>query len=348
MTRWNRQLCSPWAPPTRPADPASRPTCGPWPRCGCTARRSSPRYVAQQPGRQPTCSPSRRRSSSAQLGAVLDDLPVAAVKTGMFPNAEAAIAVAARARGGRAAQPGRRPGAADRQRLAARRLTRGAGAAPAARDGRHPQPGGGRRRCSAGRSATPTDMAERGRPAGGRAARAIVVITGGDFVAGTDAIDVLWADGAARMLHSPRITSRNTDGSGATFATAIAARLALGDDAGGGGGLGEGVRGPGDRRRGGLADRRRHRPDRPVRLVGASTAATEYPAGEYDRARWAFAAPCGDDATHGREDADPPDLDAGRRRAQAADPAADRQDHRAGGARPAPRRSRSSSTSSGT
>jgi hydroxymethylpyrimidine kinase/phosphomethylpyrimidine kinase len=37
---------------------------------------------------------------SAQLGSVLEDLPVAAVKTGMFPNAETAIAVAARARSG--------------------------------------------------------------------------------------------------------------------------------------------------------------------------------------------------------------------------------------------------------
>lgn len=55
------------------------------------------------------------------------------------------------------------------------------------------------------------------------------MITGGDFAAGNEAIDVLWADGAARTLHSPRIASRNTDGSGATFATAIAARLAMGD-----------------------------------------------------------------------------------------------------------------------
>ncbi|MFG2038204.1 bifunctional hydroxymethylpyrimidine kinase/phosphomethylpyrimidine kinase [Dactylosporangium sp. NPDC048998] len=56
-----------------------------------------------------------------------------------------------------------------------------------------------------------------------------MVVTGGDFAAGTEAVDALWADGATRMLHSPRIASRNTDGSGATFATAIAARLAAGD-----------------------------------------------------------------------------------------------------------------------
>jgi hydroxymethylpyrimidine/phosphomethylpyrimidine kinase len=42
-------------------------------------------------------------------------------------------------------------------------------------------------------------------------------------------MDAFWVDGSVRMLHAPRLTSRNTYGSGTAFATAIAGRLALGD-----------------------------------------------------------------------------------------------------------------------
>jgi hydroxymethylpyrimidine kinase/phosphomethylpyrimidine kinase len=164
---------------------------------------------------------------SGQLGSVLEDLPVAAVKTGLFPNAETAIAVAARARSGAlpnlVVDPVMEGVSGSRRGLAAaleRLLPHALVATP------------NREEASAlvgWDVVTPDDMAKAAAQlsAGGPQ---YVVVTGGDFVVGDNAIDVLWADGAARLLHSPRISSRNTDGSGATFATAVAARLTLGDD----------------------------------------------------------------------------------------------------------------------
>lgn len=170
---------------------------------------------------------------SGQLGSVLDDLPVAAVKTGMFPNPDTAIAVATRARSGglpnlvvdpvlttggdpRSAGASRRGLAAALERLLPHALV----ATP------------NREEASllvGWEVVTPDDMAKAAAQLAAGGPR-YVVITGGDFVAAGDAIDVVWADGAARLLRSPRVTSRNTDGSGATFATAVAARLTLGDD----------------------------------------------------------------------------------------------------------------------
>ncbi|MGI5245606.1 bifunctional hydroxymethylpyrimidine kinase/phosphomethylpyrimidine kinase [Dactylosporangium sp. CA-139066] len=165
---------------------------------------------------------------SAQLACVLEDLPVAAVKTGILPTPETAVAIAARARTGAlpnlvvdpdlsAAAPGARRGLiAAYERL----LPHATVVTP------------NREEASAllgWEVATPTDMAAAAAQLAARGPQH-VVITGGDFAAGTDAIDVLWADGAARMLHSPRIAGRNSAGSGATFATAIAGRLAMGDD----------------------------------------------------------------------------------------------------------------------
>ena len=170
---------------------------------------------------------------SGQLGAVLEDLPVAAVKTGMFPNPETAIAVAARARSG--ALPN----------LVVDPVLEFAGGprppVPPGRGSLRLWSGSCRTRWSRPPNreeasllvgwevVTPDDMAKAAAQLSAGGPR-YVVITGGDFVVGDNAIDVVWADGAARMLHSPRVSSRNTDGSGATFATAVAARLALGDD----------------------------------------------------------------------------------------------------------------------
>ena len=104
---------------------------------------------------------------------------------------------------------------------------------------------------------TPDDMARRPRAVGRRSG--YVVITGGDFVAGDNAIDVVWADGAAEALHSPRVA--------AATPTAAAPRSRPRSRPahprrrpGGGDRLVEGVRRQGDQRRRGLADRRRHRP----------------------------------------------------------------------------------------
>ncbi|WP_433610942.1 bifunctional hydroxymethylpyrimidine kinase/phosphomethylpyrimidine kinase [Dactylosporangium sp. CA-139114] len=165
---------------------------------------------------------------TAQLGCVLEDLPVAAVKTGILPTPETAVAIAARARTGAlpnlvvdpvltAASGSRRGLVAAYERL----LPHASVLTP------------NREEASAllGWDVfTPTDMATAASQLSALGPRC-VVITGGDFAAGGDAIDVVWSDGEARVLHSPRIASRNTDGSGATFATAVAARLAIGDEA---------------------------------------------------------------------------------------------------------------------
>jgi hydroxymethylpyrimidine/phosphomethylpyrimidine kinase len=165
---------------------------------------------------------------TAQLACVLEDLPVAAVKSGILPTPETVVAIAARARTGAlpnlVVDPVLTAAAGSRRGLIAayeRLLPHVTVLTP------------NREEASALLGwdvLTPTDMAGAVAQLAARGPR-YVVITGGDFAAGTDAIDVLWADGAARMLHSPRIASRNTDGSGATFATAVAARLASGDDA---------------------------------------------------------------------------------------------------------------------
>jgi hydroxymethylpyrimidine kinase/phosphomethylpyrimidine kinase len=54
-----------------------------------------------------------------------------------------------------------------------------------------------------------------------------VVITGGDAT-GDTVVDVVAIDGAVRAHRAPRIDTRNSHGTGCTFAAAITAQLALG------------------------------------------------------------------------------------------------------------------------
>ena len=54
-----------------------------------------------------------------------------------------------------------------------------------------------------------------------------VVVTGG-HAPGDDLVDLLYYDGIFLPLHTPRIETRNTHGTGCTFASALAAYLALG------------------------------------------------------------------------------------------------------------------------
>jgi hydroxymethylpyrimidine/phosphomethylpyrimidine kinase len=63
-----------------------------------------------------------------------------------------------------------------------------------------------------------------------------VVVKGG-HLSGTDAIDIMVAKGVEETYAAPRLAVRHTHGTGCTFAAAVAARLALGDD------LAEAVRG---------------------------------------------------------------------------------------------------------
>jgi hydroxymethylpyrimidine/phosphomethylpyrimidine kinase len=164
---------------------------------------------------------------SAQLAAVVDDLPLAAVKTGTFPTAEAAATVVAQARAGvlpnLVVDPVLMPTGTNSRRsiaVALERLLPYALVATPNRDEASALLGW--------QVATPADMAgAAGQLAAGGAK--YVVVTGGDLVTGEEAIDAVWVDGSTRYMHSPRIASRNSQGSGAVFSAAIAARLALGD-----------------------------------------------------------------------------------------------------------------------
>jgi hydroxymethylpyrimidine/phosphomethylpyrimidine kinase len=165
---------------------------------------------------------------SSQLGAVLDDMPVAAVKTGMFPDAEAVGAVLSRVRNGGLPNLVVDPvllaeGLKSRKQVtsALERLLPYALVATPNRDEASALLGW--------QVATPADMA--------RAACQLVsggpqyvVVTGGDLVTGTEALDAVWAAGKERFMSAPRIAGRNLVGSGAVFSAAIAGRLALGDD----------------------------------------------------------------------------------------------------------------------
>jgi hydroxymethylpyrimidine kinase/phosphomethylpyrimidine kinase len=164
---------------------------------------------------------------AVQLGAVLEDLPVSAVKVGMLASAEAAATVAARARAGALpnlvldpvlhSSSGHRLGVV----AAIERLLPYATVVTPNRDEASALLGW--------QVATPADMA-------GAAAQLAsagpkhVVVTGGDLVTGDEAVDALWAESGARFLRYPRIATRNTHGTGCTFSAAIAARLALGDE----------------------------------------------------------------------------------------------------------------------
>ena len=73
-------------------------------------------------------------------------------------------------------------------------------------------------------------------PAMRRAARAIadrgprcVVVKGGHLEGGTVSMDLFFDGRRFEELSAPRVDTRNTHGTGCTFASAVAARLALGD-----------------------------------------------------------------------------------------------------------------------
>ena len=163
----------------------------------------------------------------AQLDAVLDDLPVLAVKVGMLAAADIAGAVAVRVRAGRlpnlvidpvlTASSGRRLGvvaAIERLLPYATVVTPNAVEASGL----------------VGRPIrSPDDMADAAAHLG-KAGPGVVVVTGGDVAGGDVVTDVVWVRGDVRMIHHPRLATRNTHGTGCTFSAAIAARLAAGDD----------------------------------------------------------------------------------------------------------------------
>jgi hydroxymethylpyrimidine/phosphomethylpyrimidine kinase len=159
-----------------------------------------------------------------QLAAVLDDIPVAAVKVGLLASASAAAEVTARARSGALpflvvdpvlrSSTGRSIGV----RGAIERLLPYATVITPNREEASALVGW--------EVTTPADMA------GAAAQLAVdrtctVVITGGDLP-GEDSIDVLWTERGAQHLRARRVPSLNNNGTGSAFSAAIAALLAQG------------------------------------------------------------------------------------------------------------------------
>jgi hydroxymethylpyrimidine/phosphomethylpyrimidine kinase len=165
---------------------------------------------------------------TAQVEAVLADLPVAAVKTGLLATADTVGAVAVLAAAGRlphlvvdpvlVASTGRRllePDAEDRYR--ADLFPHAEVVTP--------------NRAEAGvllgaAVTTPADQRDAAYALTGLGP-AVVVVTGGDDT-GDDAVDVVVGVPGLDELRRPRLATRNTHGSGCSFAAAVAAGLASG------------------------------------------------------------------------------------------------------------------------
>jgi hydroxymethylpyrimidine/phosphomethylpyrimidine kinase len=159
-----------------------------------------------------------------QLAAVIDDIPVAAVKVGMLASAQAAAEVTARARNGALpclvvdpvlrSSTGRSIGV----RGAIERLLPYATVLTPNREEASALLGW--------EVTTQADMAgAAAQLASGR--NVTVVITGGD-APGDDAIDVLWTERGAQSLKARRVPTPNNHGTGCTFSAAITALLAQG------------------------------------------------------------------------------------------------------------------------
>jgi hydroxymethylpyrimidine kinase/phosphomethylpyrimidine kinase len=160
-----------------------------------------------------------------QLAAVLEDLPIAAVKVGMLATAEIAAVVAAKVRAGALPNLVLDPvmSTSDGYRMgvtaAVKALLPYAAVVTPNLDGASALVGWP--------VATPADMAGAAGQLAADGAR-FVVITGGAG-SGDESIDAMWTPAGARFLHAPRVPTRNAHGTGCTFSAAVAARLALGD-----------------------------------------------------------------------------------------------------------------------
>jgi len=163
----------------------------------------------------------------AQLASVLDDIGVDAVKTGMLACAETVAAVAAGLSGvdapvvvdpvsaSRHGDPLLAAGAVDvlRQQL----LPLATLVTPNIPEAEQ---------LTGVRIAGPEDMLRAAEKLLGWGPRAVLVK--GGHLAG-EAVDLLWDGSTARTFRAPRLANRHTHGTGCTLASAIAARLALGD-----------------------------------------------------------------------------------------------------------------------
>jgi hydroxymethylpyrimidine/phosphomethylpyrimidine kinase len=166
---------------------------------------------------------------AAQLEAVLDDLPVAAVKTGMLatPTTVATVAGFAARLPNLVVDPV---------------LVSSSGAALFADGARNAYldllfphatvvtPNSREAAVLTGRPVATVDDAVAAARELGRAGPRWVVVKGGHLDADGDAVDVVWHDGGVEILRAPWVDTANNHGTGCTFAAATAARLARGDD----------------------------------------------------------------------------------------------------------------------
>ena len=165
---------------------------------------------------------------AAQLDAVLADLPVAAVKTGMLATPATVALLAERAGGlpnlvvdpvlvsstGHSLFDG-----AARTAYLDLLFPLAAVVTPNLREAA----------LLTGRALATVDDAVAAAHALGATGPRWVVVKGG-HLEGTDAVDVVWHDGAVELLRAPWVATGNNHGTGCTFAAATAARLARGDD----------------------------------------------------------------------------------------------------------------------
>jgi hydroxymethylpyrimidine/phosphomethylpyrimidine kinase len=169
----------------------------------------------------------------AQVEAVLDDLHVVAVKTGMLGTAGVVQAVAALAAAGRlprlvvdpvmVASSGDRLLEAEAERSYVEQLLPHATVLTPNVSEAEVLLGGSIRTLAEQREAA---------RALGELGAANVVVKGGHGVADTpgEAVDVLWDGDSVHELRTPRIDTGNNHGTGCTFSAAIAAALAGGSD----------------------------------------------------------------------------------------------------------------------
>jgi hydroxymethylpyrimidine/phosphomethylpyrimidine kinase len=166
---------------------------------------------------------------AAQLKAVLDDLPVAAVKTGMLAQPATIAMITGFA--------GRLPNLVVDPVLVSSTGAElfGSGARQAYLDLLFPlatvvTPNAREATVLTGRPVSTVEDAIAAAEELGRAGPKWVVVKGGHLDGCGDAMDVVWHDGGVELLRAPWIETANNHGTGCTFAAATAARLARGDD----------------------------------------------------------------------------------------------------------------------
>ena len=167
----------------------------------------------------------------AQVETVLDDLPVAAGKTGMLATAEVVAAVARLAADGRlphlvvdpvmvASSGGRLLEPDAEQAYVELLLPHTQVLTPNLLEAQA---------LLRGEIRTLAEQHEAARALGALGPR-VVVVKGGHAVqdSGNDAVDVVWDGSATSELRSPRVATANDHGTGCTYAASVAARLAQG------------------------------------------------------------------------------------------------------------------------